>query len=157
MNKTPKIEWGAGTKTRDDIQVSYIAKAIYYSDDYGISLFVGRKTDETKPTLFSYCFAIDIDPTEKITIGFQKRGRYWGWLSCTIAPEHVEGNHCALILPETITVPCPQTNSTCTLNIFEEHIKSDAVVFSYTAKDGTQKEFRFSLAGFCEHYLEQFI
>jgi len=43
------------------------------------------------------------------------------------------------------------------LNLFEAHIKSDTVVFDYTATDGTQKDFKFPLAGFNEKYLEQFI
>ena len=157
MNKTPRIEWGAGTKTQDDIQVAYIAKAVYYSNDYGVSLFVGRKTDETKPTNFAYYFELDIDPTKDMAMGFQKRGRYMAGFTFLLNPQYVEENYCVLMLSDTITVPCSQTNSTCSLNIFEGHIKSDAVVFSYTAKDGTQKEFRFSLAGFNEHYLEQFI
>ena len=43
------------------------------------------------------------------------------------------------------------------INLFELHIKSDTVVFDYTATDGTQKDFKFPLAGFKEKYLEQFI
>ncbi len=43
------------------------------------------------------------------------------------------------------------------LNLFETHIKSDAVVFGYTSLEGKQKEFRFPLTGFNEKYLEQFI
>ena len=43
-----------------------------------------------------------------------------------------------------------------TLNLFETHIESDAVVFGYTSLEGKQKEFRFPLTGFNEKYLEQF-
>ena len=58
-----------------------------------------------------------------------------------------------LLNPKIVDIP----KSHCTLNIFEAHIKSDTVVFGYTATDGTQKDFKFPLAGFKEKYLEQFI
>ena len=87
--KTPKIEWEAKTETVDDIQYSYVAKAVTYARD------------------------------------------------CNVLITFPKSNH--------------------TLNLFETHIKSDAVVFGYTSLEGKQKEFRFPLTGFNEKYLEQFI
>ena len=58
-----------------------------------------------------------------------------------------------LSLSNLITFP----KSNNTLNLFDAHIKSDTVIFGYTSLEGTQKEFRFPLAGFNEKYLEQFI
>jgi len=58
-----------------------------------------------------------------------------------------------ITLPNILTIP----NSNRTLNLFEAHIKSDTVVFEYTTKDGQEQKFNFSLAGFKEKYLEQFI
>ena len=49
------------------------------------------------------------------------------------------------------------SNSADSVNLFAVHNKSDAVSFTYTATNGTQKEFRFPLTGFNEKYLEQFI
>ena len=43
------------------------------------------------------------------------------------------------------------------VNLFEVHIKSDTIFFNYTTKQGTQTDFKFSLAGFNERYLEQFV
>ena len=76
-----------------------------------------------------------------MTIRFQKRGRYMAGFSYQLNPKIVEEGCLAIVLS----------------NIFEAHIKSDTVVFGYTATDGTQKDFKFPLAGFNEKYLEQFI
>ena len=58
-----------------------------------------------------------------------------------------------LIMPNVIEF----SNSVDSLNLFAAHSKSDAVSFTYTATDGTQKDFKFPLTGFNEKYLEQFI
>ena len=58
-----------------------------------------------------------------------------------------------LLLPNIVAF----SNSPDTVNLFQTHIISDAIVFGFTATDGTKKEFRFSLAGFNERYLEQFV
>lgn len=88
-----------------------------------------------------------------MTICFQKRGRYMAGFSYLLNPEVVAQGHLAITLPNIVDIP----KSNCSLNLFECHIKSDTVVFEYTALDGTKKEFRFSLAGFKERYLEQFV
>ncbi|WP_042493271.1 hypothetical protein [Bacteroides sp.] len=73
--------------------------------------------------------------------------------SYLLNPKAVEEGCLAIILPNMVDIP----KSNCMLNLFEAHIKSDTVVFSYTAIDGTQKDFKFPLTGFNEKYLEQFI
>lgn len=88
-----------------------------------------------------------------MTICFQRRGRYMAGFSYLLNPKAVEEGCLAIVLPNMVDIP----KSNCTLNLFEAHIKSDTVVFGYTATNGTKKEFRFSLAGFNERYLEQFI
>jgi len=88
-----------------------------------------------------------------MTIRFQKRGRHMAGFSYLLNPKAVEDGYLAIRLPNIVDIP----KSNCTLNLFEAHIKSDTVVFGYTAIDGTPKEFRFPLAGFNEKYLEQFI
>lgn len=81
---------------------------------------------------------------------FQKRGRDIVGMDFLLNPEYPEP---MVLLPNIVTF----LNSTDTINMFQEHIKSDKTVFSYTAMDGQKKEFRFSLAGFNEKYLEQFV
>lgn len=73
--------------------------------------------------------------------------------SYQLNPKAVEDGYLAIVLPNIVDIP----KSNCMLNLFEAHIKSDTVVFGYTSMEGKQKEFRFSLAGFNERYLEQFI
>ena len=88
-----------------------------------------------------------------MTICFQKRGRYMAGFSYLLNPKAVEEGCFAIVLPNMVDIP----KSNCMLNLFEAHIKSDTVIFSYTAIDGTQKDFKFPLAGFKEKYLVQFI
>ena len=88
-----------------------------------------------------------------MTICFQKRGRYMAGFSYLLNPKAVEEGYLAIVLPNMVDIP----KSNCMLNLLEAHIKSDTVVFSYTAIDGTQKDFKFPLTGFNEKYLEQFI
>ena len=66
--------------------------------------------------------------------------------SYLLNPKIVEEGYLAIVLSNIVDIP----KSHCTLNIFEAHIKSDTVVFGYTATDGTQKDFKFPLAGFRE-------
>ncbi len=73
--------------------------------------------------------------------------------SYLLNPKVVEDGYLAIVLPNIVDIP----KSNCMLNLFEAHIKSDTVIFGYTSLEGTQKEFRFPLAGFKEKYLEQFI
>ena len=88
-----------------------------------------------------------------MTIRFQKRGHYKAGFSYQLNPKIVEEGYLAIVLSNIVDIP----KSNCMLNLFEAHIKSDTVVFDYTATDGTQKDFKFPLAGFNEKYLEQFI
>ena len=88
-----------------------------------------------------------------MTICFQRRGHYMAGFSYLLNPKAVEEGCLAIILPNMVDIP----KSNCMLNLFKAHIKSDTVVFSYTAIDGTQKDFKFPLTGFNEKYLEQFI
>lgn len=133
--------------------MSYIAKSVTYDGYQGISMFVGRRTDTPTPVEFTYYFELDIDPLQDMTIRFQKRGRYMEGFSYLMNPKVIELGYLAISLPNSVIIP----KSNRTLNLFEAHIKSDTILFGYTATDGTKKEFRFSLAGFNERYLEQFI
>lgn len=153
MNKTPKIDWKIGTENINDIDISYISKGVSYDNEYGICLFVGRRTDDPTPREFHYIFELDIDSLKDMTIRFQKRGRCMAGFSYQLNPKAVEDGYLAIVLPNIVDIP----KSNCTLNLFEAHIKSDTVVFGYTATNGTKKEFRFPLAGFKERYLEQFV
>ncbi|WP_418426951.1 hypothetical protein [Alistipes sp.] len=114
---------------------------------------MGRRTDDPTPREFHYIFELDIDPTKDMTIRFQKRGHYKAGFSYQLNPKIVEEGYLAIRLPNIVDIP----KSNCMLNLFEAHIKSDTVVFGYTATDGTQKDFKFPLVGFNEKYLEQFI
>ena len=151
--KTPRIEWEAKTETVDDIQYSYVAKAVTYARDCNVCLFVGRKTAEPTPLKFTYYFELDIDPAKDMTICFQKRGRYMAGFSYLLNPKAVEEGCLAIVLPNMVDIP----KSNCMLNLFEAHIKSDTVIFDYTTKEGKQNVFKFPLTGFNEKYLEQFI
>ena len=151
--KTPKIEWETKTETVDDIQYSYVAKAVTYARDCNVCLFVGRKTAEPTPLKFTYYFELDIDPAKDMTICFQKRGRYMAGFSYLLNPKAVEEGCLAIVLPNMVDIP----KSNCMLNLFEAHIKSDTVIFDYTTREGKPSVFKFPLAGFNEKYLEQFI
>ena len=150
--KTPKIDWEAKTETVDDIQYSYVAKAVTYARDYNVCLFVGRKTAEPTPLKFTYYLELDIDPEKDMSIWFRKRGQDIAGFSFRLDPQDWKAGILVLPWPNLITFP----KSNHTLNLFETHIKSDAVVFGYTSLEGKQKEFRFPLTGFNEKYLEQF-
>lgn len=114
---------------------------------------MGRRTDDPTPREFHYIFELDIDPTKDMTIRFQKRGHYKAGFSYQLNPKIVDEGYLVIVLPNIVDIP----KSNCMLNLFEAHIKSDTVVFGYTATDGTQKDFKFPLARFNEKYLEQFI
>ena len=135
------------------MQISYIAKAVFYDNDHGICLFVGRRTDDPTPREFHYIFELDIDPTKDMTICFQKRGRYMTGFSYLLNPKVVEDGYLAIKLPNIVNIP----QSNCMINLFEAHIKSDTVVFDYTTKEGKSSVLKFPLTGFNEKYLEQFV
>ena len=150
MNKTPKTEWKAGKQKQDDLQISYIAKSVAYDDYDGVCLFVGRKEDETVPFTFYYFFALDIDQQKPVKLTFQRRGKKIVSMSCPL--DDIQGD-ITLIMPNVIEF----SNAAESVNLFAVHNKSDTVSFTYTATDGTPKNFKFPLAGFNEKYLEQFI
>ena len=114
-------------------------------------LTVVCKKSETTP--YSYCYYLpsDIDPEKDVALFFCKKNRtIFGAQSHT----HHTANGCeVLLLPNIVRLP----NSERENNLLEIHAQSDAIIFYYTATDGTQKEFRFPLTGFCENYLMQFV
>ena len=150
--KTPITDWQTGTEILNDIEISYVAKSISYDLD-GICLFVGRRKDNPTPVEFYYFLELDIDLTQAATISFLKRGLLQIGFDFTLPPQKSNQGPYIAKFPNVITIP----PIGYTLNLFEAHIHSDTIVFNYTAQNGTKKEFRFSLAGFNEKYLEQFI
>ncbi len=42
------------------------------------------------------------------------------------------------------------------VNLFDYHVKADAILFQYTTPDGREEMKKFPLAGSCENYLRQF-
>ena len=151
--KTPSIDWKTGTETIDDVQISYISKGVSYDNNYGVCLFVGRRTDDPTPREFTYIFELDIDPCERYDRLFPETGSLYGRILLSAESKgrrRGSSRHC---IAQHRRLP----KSSCKLNLFEAHIESDTAVFGYTSVEGKQKEFRFPLTGFNEKYLEQFI
>ena len=71
-------------------------------------------------------------------------------MSCPLDDIHGD---ITLIMPNVIEF----SNSADSVNLFAVHNKSDAVNFTYTATNGTQKDFKFPLTGFNEKYLAYII
>lgn len=151
MNKTPKINWNAGTEQIDNVRMPYISECVRYGNCVGVYMVVGRREDETVPQKFCYSLALDVDTTQQITISFQKRRRHC--FSCRRMSRQTSMAESVIHMPNIVAL----SNSAIPLNLFQAHIVSDTVVFGYTSTDGTRKEFRFPLTGFNERYLEQFI
>ena len=141
-----------GTEILDDMEISYVAKSVSYDSD-GICLFIGCRKDNPTPVEFYYFFELDIDLSQNITVSFQKRGRMQIGFNFTLSPPEFNQKPYIVRFPNILTF----SPNGYTLNLFEAHIHSDTIVFNYTGQDGTKKEFRFSLAGFNEKYLEQFV
>lgn len=95
-------------------------------------------------------FALDIDPTQQVSMTFQKRGQGFAGMSFLLNPAIKIP---AMAFPNIVSF----TESTETLNMFQVHIDSDLIVFDYTTKEGNPSVFKFPLAGFNEKYLEQFV
>lgn len=95
-------------------------------------------------------FALDIDPAQEVSMTFQRRGRGVASMSFLINPQ-IEIPVIAFLNIVTFA------NSGKTLNMFQAHIDSDTIVFDYKTRAGKPNVFKFSLAGFKEKYLEQFI
>lgn len=132
------------------MELSHIAKSISYADDFTMTFFVVRKKDDPTPVEFWYLFALDIDPAQQVSITFQRRGRKFASMSFLINPQ-IEIP--VIAFSNTVTF----ANSGRTLNMFQAHISSDTVVFDYMTRAGNPNVFKFSLAGFKEKYLEQFV
>mgnify|MGYP000144669897 FL=1 len=79
---------------------------------------------------------------------FQKRGQMTAQMQFEVV--EAKGN-ILLVTPNILELGHDK------VNLFEVHIKSDTAIFNYTTRQGTQRDFKFSLAGFNERYLEQFI
>lgn len=132
------------------MESSYVAKSVSYDDDCAMALVVVRKKDNPTPLEFWYSFALNIDPAQRVSMTFQRRGRGFAGMSLLIDPA---AESPAMAFPNIVTY----TDSTTTLNMLQAHIHSDTVVFDYTTKEGKPSVFKFPLAGFNEKYLEQFI
>lgn len=131
-------------------QISYIAKSVSYDDDYGSAYLSGEK--KMKPSRLPFTISLRWTSTNSnpVKMTFQKRGKKIVSMSCPL--DDIKGD-ITLIMPNIIEF----SNSADSVNLFAVHNKSDAVSFTYTTIDGTQKDFKFPLTGFNEKYLEQFI
>ncbi len=111
-------------------------------------LTVSRKPNEFVPDTFMYFLPDDADENVPVTLTFQKRGQMTAQMQFEVV--EAKGN-ILLVTPNILELGHDK------VNLFEVHIKSDTAIFNYTTKQGTQRDFKFSLAGFNERYLEQFI
>lgn len=109
---------------------------------------VSRKTDEFVPDTFIYCLPEDTDEDIPITLTLQKRGQIIAQMQFALQSSKAET---LLVMPNILEFNYDKVSS------FELHIKSDTAIFNYTTKEGKPSVFKFSLAGFKEKYLEQFI
>ena len=144
MKRTPRTEW----RSASDEQRMMIWKIVAYDTFYGMCLTVSRKPDEFAPDTFMYFLPGDSDKDAPVMLTFQKRGQ----MTAQMQFEVVEANgNILLVTPNILELGYDK------VNLFEVHIMSDTAIFNYTTRQGTQRDFKFSLAGFNERYLEQFI
>lgn len=144
MKRTPRTEW----KSAGDEQRMMIWKIVAYDNFYGMCLTVSRKPDEFAPDTFMYFLPDDADKDSPVMLTFQKRGQMTAQMQFEVV--EAKGN-VLLVMPNILELGNDK------VNLFEVHIKSDTAIFNYTTRQGTQRDFKFSLAGFNERYLEQFI
>ena len=111
-------------------------------------LTVSRKPSEFAPDTFMYFLPDDADKDAPVMLTFQKRGQMTAQMQFEVV--EAKGN-ILLVTPNILELGHDK------VNLFEVHIKSDTAIFNYTTRQGTQRDFKFSLAGFNERYLEQFI
>ena len=111
---------------------------------------IARKPDEFVPNTFMYNLPDNTDGNKHATLTFLKRGQIVAQMEFGLLESKGET---ILALPNIIEF----TNSHDMVNLFLLHIQSDTIVFNYTTKNGLVEDFKFSLAGFKENYLEQFI
>lgn len=117
MNKTPKINWNAGTEQIDNVRMPYISECVRYGNCVGVYMVVGRREDETVPQKFCYSLALDVDTTQQITISFQKRRQTLISLSANVAPD--EYGEIVIHMPNIVAL----SNSAIPLNLFQAHIR----------------------------------
>ena len=144
MKRTPRTEW----RSAGDEQRMMIWKIVAYDNFYGMCLTVSRKPSEFAPDTFMYFLPDDTDKDAPVMLTFQKRGQMTAQMQFEVV--EAKGN-ILLVTPNIIELGHDK------VNLFEVHIKSDTAIFNYTTRQGTQRDFKFSLAGFNKRYLEQFI
>lgn len=109
---------------------------------------VSRNPDEFAPNTFMYCLPEDADENAPVTLAFQKRGQMTAQMQFELTASKGET---LLVTPNILELGYNKVSQ------FALHIKSDTIIFNYTTKEGKPSSFKFSLAGFKEKYLEQFI
>ena len=144
MKRTPRTEW----RSAGDEQRMMIWKIVAYDNFYGMCLTVSRKPDEFAPDTFMYFLPDDADKDAPVMLTFQKRGQMTAQMQFEVV--EAKGN-ILLVTPNILELGYDK------VNLFEVHIKSDTAIFNYTTRQGTQRDFKFSLAGFNESYLAMFI
>ena len=144
MKRTPRTEW----RSAGDEQRMMIWKIVAYDNFYGMCLTVSRKPDEFAPDTFMYFLPDDADKDAPVMLTFQKRGQMTAQMQFEVV--EAKGN-ILLVTPNILELGYDK------VNLFEVHIKSDTAIFNYTTRQGTQRDFKFSLAGFNERYLAMFI
>ena len=144
MKRTPRTEW----RSAGDEHRMMIWKIVAYDNFYGMCLTVSRKPSEFAPDTFMYFLPDDTDKDAPVMLTFQKRGQMTAQMQFEVV--EAKGN-ILLVTPNILELGHDK------VNLFEVHIKSDTAIFNYTTRQGTQRDFKFSLAGFNERYLEQFI
>ena len=111
-------------------------------------LTVSRKPDVFAPDTFMYFLPDDTAKDAPVMLTFQKRGQMTAQMQFEVV--EAKGN-ILLVTPNILELGHDK------VNLFEVHIKSDTAIFNYTTRQGTQRDFKFSLAGFNERYLAMFI
>lgn len=144
MKRTPRTEW----RSASDEQRMMIWKIVAYDNFYGMCLTVSRKPSEFAPDTFMYFLPDDTDKDAPVMLTFQKRGQMTAQMQFEVV--EAKGN-ILLVTPNILELGHDK------VNLFEVHIKSDTAIFNYTTRQGTQRDFKFSLAGFNERYLAMFI
>lgn len=113
---------------------------------------VTKATDQMMPDDFTFFFPCDTDESKGMSMTFQKRGEPIKMIGSDTLGRLAEGE-IGITLNNILTF----SDTSATVNLMKLCVQSDAILFKYTSRDGEQKSMRFPLAGFAEHYLEQFI
>lgn len=144
--KQPKTTWK--TETWEDRQI--IHKTVAWSKTDAIALLVEKPEDRIYPETFIYLFTPNMADTAKpVEITLTKNRHYiFGW-KCEL--NDMDGIIGVMAANE---VRIEGTDEKA--NLFDYHVKADAILFRYTTPDGRKETTRFPLTGFCEKYLMQF-